>query len=144
MKKVILSILLAVSVFSFAPRASAADFNFPVPSNFFDSPFFKNFKNIKIDGDYKKNKNLVKLEFSNLKSVKKVVYTLIYVRNGIEDGVTDSFTPNGKNTVKKEVFLGTCSSTTCVIHDKVTKITLEVTGEYNDGTTFSKNINIKP
>jgi hypothetical protein len=154
MRKIFLIISLLFIALTFIPaQASAFNFNFP---SFKPFPTFKplptptpkpspqiKLKEIKINGDYKKNKSIVEVGFSNLDNVKFISFSLIYTHNGVTEGVFDSFSPNGVKKFKKDIFLGSCSTGICKPHLNPINIKLQADGFYTNNQSFSKAINIK-
>lgn len=155
MKKTFLIISLFLIALVFIPaQASAFSFSFqpfkpfpvfsptPKPSI---PPVIVNLKlkEIKIDGKFKKNKNLVELDFKNLDYVKSFTFTLIYTHDGITEAVVDSVIPGVLKKIEKDVFLGTCSQGVCTPHFNPKNIKLQVDGLYVNNQAFSKAINIK-
>ena len=100
-------------------------------------------KEIKINGKFKKNKNLVELDFKNLDHVKSFTFTLIYTYDGITEAVVDSVIPGALKKIEKDVFLGTCSQGVCTPHFNPKNIKLQVDGLYVNNQSFSKAVNIK-
>lgn len=88
-------------------------------------------------------KNIVRVNFSNLRSTKSISYTLMYTGNGIGQGVTGSLNPGKKLSVSRDLFLGTCSKNVCIKHANVKNIKLQVTIYYVNGTSTSKTYNVK-
>lgn len=80
----------------------------------------------------------IKVYFSPVKWVKNITYMITYNSDGVPQGISGSFDPNGKLIVIKDFFMGTCSGTECVKHKKITKVKVEATFEYNDGVTKTK------
>lgn len=90
-----------------------------------------------------KLKSIVRVQFVRVNNVKKVSYVSTYTYNNIPQGVSGSFNPNGKNTVQKDIFLGTCSQNVCIKHFSASNIQLEVTFEYKNGSQITKTYNVK-
>jgi hypothetical protein len=87
--------------------------------------------------------NKVVVYFSNLEDAKKISYELTYSHNGQKEGVLGDFTVNGQKLIKKEIFLGTCSTGgTCIMHKNVRNIKLEITVTYNNGKSLSKHYKV--
>lgn len=131
MKKVLLTLILAIFIALNAPSSSnAATPNFPklylaqaVPVNF-------------------SWQNNINTHFIILKNVKKVSYMLTYNTNGVPEGVMGNFDPNGKIQVTKNIFLGTCSANSCIKHKNIKDINLEVEFTYKDNHTVTKNYKV--
>lgn len=88
------------------------------------------------------NQTNLRTTFLLVKKATNISYTLVYEANGIPQGVSGNITPNGKNTIVKNITLGTCSSNTCVNHKKIKKMKLEVTYEF-PGKTITKTYSVR-
>lgn len=77
-----------------------------------------------------------------MKKATEISYTLTYEANGIPQGVGGTILPHGKNTVTKNIALGTCSGNTCVTHKKIKKMKLEVVYQF-PGKSITKIYSVK-
>lgn len=133
MKKIILSFLIAVFLFSSFPAILL-----PLENSVYAVSL------VKISGYLSKDRRYVYVTFSNLKDTKYLSYTLTYKSNGINQGVVGGITPSKKtSSITKRIFLGTCSGWVCRLHTNVSDIKLLVQGTYRSGKTFSISIKIK-
>lgn len=134
MKRIIISfflslaILLNVTPASFAASGDIVQFRIPHVAD--------------AKGFASSRTSIVEVYFTPLKWVKKVNYVLTYSANGIPQGVAGSFDPNGKMTVKREFFLGTCSGNVCTKNKNVSKIKITTTFEYIDGFVKTRQSNL--
>lgn len=88
------------------------------------------------------NHTNLKTTFLLVKKATEISYTLTYEANGIPQGVDGTISPNGKNTVTKNITLGTCSSGSCVSHTKIKKMKLTVIYHF-PGKTITKTYSVK-
>ncbi len=132
MKKVL---LLLVLLFSFALVSTPvvnADFR-----DYMHKVKMPHFEDIDVNTKLDKQDHELKISFSDLKYVKKVSYELTYKHSLGEEGIMGEFDVNGEKRIKKEIFLGTCSTGgTCVNHTKISKMKLKVRTIY--GNPFNK------
>lgn len=135
MKKLLFAILLAIALsLPVASSSQAATPNLPAH---FRIPHVAG-----VFGMGVAKKAIVKVHFAPLLWVKNVSYVLTYDANGIPQGISGSFNPNGKSNVSKEFFLGTCSGSVCIKHEKIKNVKIQATFEYTDNTTETKTDNI--
>ncbi len=135
MKKLLFAILLAIALsFPVATPSQAATPHLPVG---FRIPHVAN-----VYGMGVARKAIVKVHFAPLLWVKDVSYVLTYDANGIPQGVSGSFNPNGKHNISKEFYLGTCSGNVCIKHEKIKNVKIQATFKYTDNTSETKTNNI--
>ncbi len=135
MKKLLLSSIVALSLLFIVKSPSQA--------NFVNTNFHSNFPQV---GDAIpiraiKNNNL-KVYFAPLLRVENISYLLTYDAEGMPQGVQGSFDPGKKLAVMKSIFLGTCSQDVCEEHKDIENLNLEVTFEFKDSSTKTKNYEI--
>ena len=82
------------------------------------------------------NRRFTYLTFSNIKTVSKVNYVLVYDTATGQKGIEGGFKSSGKtrSTTRRQI-LGTCSSGKCVYHGKVKNLKLDVTFTLRNGST---------
>jgi hypothetical protein len=128
MKKLLL-ILLAFIVATFATIG--------VNPKTADAAFFKQrlfyFVKASVLPIHSNKQNAVTIHFYNLRQVEKVTYTLTYTADGVEQGISGSFSPD-KNSETRKLFLGTCSQNVCTPHKKVRDLRLEIHITYKNGS----------
>ncbi len=135
MKKLLFALLLVVALaIPFTPSTQAATPNFP---SHFRIPHVAGVFGMGIA-----KKAIVKVHFAPLLWVKNVSYVLTYDANGIPQGISGSFNPNGKHNISKEFFLGTCSGSVCIKHQNIRNVKIQATFEYIDNTSETKTDNI--
>lgn len=158
MRKFILTLSIFLFTLILAPAQVSAftfpSFRFPMPSSRpfptpkplvspTPSPSSTIIKEIEIDADYKKRINSVEIKFKNLEQIKFASILVTYTHNGINEGIVDSVFPSGIKKMKKDIFLGTCSTGICRPHLNPTKIKLKVDGWYTNNQSFSKTLDVK-
>lgn len=83
------------------------------------------------------------LTFGNARNASSIFYSLTYLTNGRQEGVSGSVSPNEGKTVTREMLFGTCSKNDCRYHTGITNMRLEVTIELPSGKKFIKRYKIK-
>lgn len=95
-----------------------------------------------ISASFNKKTNSVNANFTGLKNVKSVSYTLYYTGSGISQGVVGSIKPGKAKSASRKLYLGTCSGRVCVPHRNVKNMKLAATFKIG-GKTTTKTVNIK-
>lgn len=82
------------------------------------------------------NKRFAYLSFSDLRSISRVSYILIYDTSRGQKGIEGGFKvkPRSIRSARRQI-LGTCSSGKCVYHQGVSNVQLEVTFTSRSGQT---------
>ncbi len=78
------------------------------------------------------------INFTNLKGVSRVNYTLIYDTSSTQKGLEGGFktNPKSRSTTRRQI-LGTCSSGKCVYNSGVHNVQLDVTFTLRSGGTVN-------
>lgn len=87
-------------------------------------------------------KQYVNLGFYGLNKVATVQYELTYNGNNTEQGVFGDIKVE-KNSVGREIFMGTCSHGACVAHKNVSNLRLTITYKMKDGKQVVKKYKIR-
>ncbi len=96
-----------------------------------------------VSAQYVKSRNYVKLFFADFKGVSKITYTLMYEGNGMEQGVEGGFTVGKRKNFSQNLYLGTCSSGTCMAKNKIKNIRVQVVTKYTNGKSSTKTYKVK-
>lgn len=95
-----------------------------------------------VSASYVPARNSVIATFTNLKGIKSVSYDLTYTGNNIPQGVSGNLIM-GKPSIKKEIFLGTCSSRTCVKQRNIKNIKLNARFTLSNNSQKTKTLKVK-
>jgi hypothetical protein len=114
-----------------------------IPSSFAAKKFVPKVATAYINAVQVKTKNVVRVNFSNLRSVKNISYMLTYTGSGVGQGVSGTLAPGKKVSLSRDLFLGTCSKNVCVKHTNAKNIKLKVTINYVNNTSSTKTYNIR-
>jgi hypothetical protein len=87
---------------------------------------------------HNKTQNTLRLHFVQLKKIKSIQYSLTYTSQNIEQAISGNITLAGKRSLRRELFIGTCSTTECTPHLDPKNIRLEVVATYITGVTEKK------
>lgn len=96
-----------------------------------------------VSAQYIKSRNYVKLFFADFKGVSKITYTLMYEGNDMEQGVEGGFSAGKRKNYTQNLYLGTCSSGTCMAKNKIKNIRVQVVIKYTNGKSSTKLIKVK-
>ncbi|GEM_PF-4834128 len=96
-----------------------------------------------VSAQYVKSRNYVKLFFADFKGVSKITYTLMYEGNGMEQGVEGGFSVGKRKNYSQNLYLGTCSSGTCMAKNKIKNIRVQVVTKYTNGKSTTKVYKVK-
>lgn len=85
-----------------------------------------------------KDRRFINLSFSDLKTVSKVSYTLIYNSAAGQKGFEGGFKLKSKvsRSTRRQI-LGTCSSGRCVYHKNIKNVSLDTTFTLRSGGTIN-------
>ncbi len=78
------------------------------------------------------------VNFSNLGAISSFSYSLEYNSNGIPQGVSGTVTPQGEESIQREILFGTCSHNVCRYHTGISEMRFIVTS-----TLKSKGIKVR-
>ncbi|MFH0749946.1 MAG: hypothetical protein V1917_03495 [Candidatus Gottesmanbacteria bacterium] len=87
--------------------------------------------------------NSVVVTFQNLGTVKRILYELRYVANGITQGAMGTVQTTGLVSDSRDLYFGTCSHGVCTPHYNISQATLTITAQLTTGATHIKRYRIK-
>jgi len=87
--------------------------------------------------------NSVTLTFINVNNTINSTYTLEYKSNGVSQGIVGTITPNGEETVVRDLYFGTCSHGVCTAHYNITNASLTVVTTLVSGGVYRKKYVIR-
>ena len=81
--------------------------------------------------------------FYNVGACESVAYELTFMGNGLEQGVAGAVKPSEGNTVRRTLYLGTCSKKVCTPYRGISSVRLGVTYKLKNGTVLAKRYKVK-
>ena len=91
----------------------------------------------------RRDRRALNVYFYNQKYAKSISYELIYMGNGLDQGVVGSIYKNEGNSAYRLLLFGTCSKKVCTYHRNIQNAQLTIRSKLLNGQTLIKRYRIK-
>src|SRR5258708_1400797 len=145
MKKLPITLLLAVLLFTFSQKSVSAKRFLPfltAPSTSKSSVSRSTTRGVPISVRFRGDRLAIIATFSNINSFTSVSYTLSYLSRGIPQGVVGTIYNTDPNQTK-EILFGTCSNGICRYDTGITNARFTVTTTLNSGLKVRRSFVLK-